>query len=55
MQFDRHLHEVKANPSTDDARYVAAAVIALEQTVEIARWNADAAIGNGDGDGVGVG
>src|ERR1700685_1744906 len=53
MQIDRHLDEIEAYARTDDARYIAAAMIALEQMSEIARRNADAAVRNRDDDRIG--
>ena len=50
MHVDHHLDEVKADAGADDPRDVAAAVIALEQPVEVGGGNADAVIGDGDDD-----
>ena len=54
MHVDHHLDEVEADAGADDPRDVAAAVIALEQPVEVGRRNADAMIGDGDDDLVGA-
>ncbi len=48
MQIDHHLHEVEPNARPDDARNIAAAMIALEQTIKILRGNADAVVLDGN-------
>src|SRR3984885_11062996 len=48
VQLDRHLDEVKADPGADDTGDIAAAVIALEQAIEIVGGNTDTAIGDGN-------
>src|SRR5271163_1407071 len=48
MHLDGHLDEVEAYAGADNARDVAAAVIALEQPIEVGRGNADARICDGD-------
>ena len=53
MQIDRHFDEVEADAGADDTRYVAAAVIALEQMLEITRRDADAAVRDRNDDRIG--
>ncbi len=53
MQVDHHLDEIEPDAGADDARNIAAAMIALEQPIEIAGGNADAVIGDGDDNFVG--
>ena len=48
VQVDRHLDQIEADAGPDDSGDVAAAVIALEQPIEVAGRDANAAIGDGD-------
>src|SRR5208282_235289 len=50
VHVDRHLDEVEPDAGSDNSRHVAAAVIALEQPIEVGPGNADAVVGNGDDD-----
>src|SRR5437588_11567959 len=48
MQIDDHLDEVEPHSGSHDARYIAAAVIALEQPIEVLFGNADPAVDDRD-------
>src|SRR5215471_9766541 len=50
MQIGHHLHEVEPDAGPDDAGDIAAAVIALKQSIEIARRNPDSVVGDGNDD-----
>src|ERR1700722_8458587 len=45
VKIDSRLDQIKADAGPDDARNIAAAVIAFEQPAEIGLGNADAAVG----------
>src|ERR1700722_20053398 len=52
MQIDQHLDQIKSEAGADDSGNIAAAVVALEQTIEVCPRNADAAVRNRDGDAI---
>jgi hypothetical protein len=50
MQINHHLDEVQTYARSDDPGYVTATMIALKQSIEIARGNTDSVICDGDYD-----